>query len=214
MSKDLKYYQSIRYKMVWEYDKEDEVYFVRFPELPGCLAHGKTEQEALEAALKVKDQWLEATHAAGWEIPESTTTPNTTGRITTRLPKFLHQKLVDRAEAEGVSLNQLILTFIAQGLEKASGDESINKIIACLKDEIRAISESMQSSSLEQQLATYNKNYLQNVTTAGLLSAAWMTPNYPCGSFFADQSQVPNAATTAIPVSGTEEDEKIGKWAA
>lgn len=152
MSKDLEYYRSIHYKMVWEYDKDDEVYFVRFPELPGCLAHGETEQEALKTALKVKDEWLEATYAAGWEIPEPFTAPETTGRITTRLPKYLHQKVIDRAEAEGVSLNQLILAFIAQGLERTSAEESFNKIAAMQEHTLKLLSDIMQISGNEQGL--------------------------------------------------------------
>ncbi|MFA4917524.1 MAG: type II toxin-antitoxin system HicB family antitoxin [Syntrophales bacterium] len=139
MSKNLEYYRSIHYKMVWEYDKDDEVYFVSFPELPGCLAHGKTEQEALKTALKVKDEWLEATYAAGWEIPERSTAPETTGRITTRLPKYLHQKVIDRAEVEGVSQNQLILSFVAQGLEKARTEDSLKKIAATQDEMVRLL---------------------------------------------------------------------------
>lgn len=57
------------YRMIFEYDKEEGVYFVRFPELPGCLAHGKTLQEALESAAKTRDQWLEANRIAWWDVP-------------------------------------------------------------------------------------------------------------------------------------------------
>jgi antitoxin HicB len=128
MSRDLSYYKSLRYKMVLEYDKKDRVYFVNFPDLPGCLAHGKTEQEALKTALKIKDEWLEATYAAGWEVPEPSEPVETTGRVTLRLPKYLHQKIIERADAEGVSQNQLILSFLAQCLEKAGTEDSFAKI--------------------------------------------------------------------------------------
>ena len=38
------------------------------------------------------------------------------GQFVQRLPKSLHQQLVQRAESEGVSLNQLATTLLAQGL--------------------------------------------------------------------------------------------------
>ena len=40
------------------------------------------------------------------------------GNFITRIPKTLHARLAQRAAAEGVSINQMNLTFIAQGLEK------------------------------------------------------------------------------------------------
>lgn len=61
--------KAMKYKMVLEYDTEDRVWFIRFPELPGCLSHGKTPQEALAMGLKARDEWLEATHERGWPIP-------------------------------------------------------------------------------------------------------------------------------------------------
>ena len=38
------------------------------------------------------------------------------GRLVVRLPKSVHRELADRAKVEGVSLNQLILTYVARGL--------------------------------------------------------------------------------------------------
>ena len=85
---------------------------------PARLAHGETEQEALETALAVKDEWLEATFDAKWEIPEPVPAIETTGRTTLRLPKSVHARVIDRAEAEGVSINALLVTFIVEGLKK------------------------------------------------------------------------------------------------
>ncbi|WP_269470959.1 toxin-antitoxin system HicB family antitoxin [Sulfuritortus calidifontis] len=44
------------------------------------------------------------------------TSPAASGRFVTRLPKSVHAKLAERAKAEGVSLNALVLAFIAEGL--------------------------------------------------------------------------------------------------
>ena len=149
MSNDLKYYKTLYYKMIWDYDPEDKVYYVRFPELPGCLAHGKTEQEALETALAVKDEWLQAAYESGWKIPEPSVAMETTGRVTLRLPKYLHKKVIDRAEEEGVSQNQLIVAFIAQSMEKATAEESFDKITKKQDDIISLLSEDKKIPGFE-----------------------------------------------------------------
>ena len=56
--------------MIFEYDKEDKVWFVKFPELPGCLMHGKTPEDALKKALEVRDEWLKIAKESGWDIKE------------------------------------------------------------------------------------------------------------------------------------------------
>ena len=38
------------------------------------------------------------------------------GKIVARVPKTIHAQLTTRARAEGVSLNTLVLAFIAEGL--------------------------------------------------------------------------------------------------
>lgn len=130
--KDLKEYKNLKYRMVIEYHPEDEAYFVKFPELPGCMADGATAEKALKNALIVKNEWLNAAYEAGWTIPEPVAPSEMSGRVTLRLPKSIHERLVDRAEMEGVSLNQLILTYVTAGLEKAS----LNKEIAQLQQEL------------------------------------------------------------------------------
>jgi len=67
--KALKYYQSLHYKMIIFYSPEDKCFFVEFPELPGCLAEGKTIIKAVNMALKVKDMWLETAYESGCDMP-------------------------------------------------------------------------------------------------------------------------------------------------
>ncbi len=60
--KSLRYYKSLDYKLQLTFDREDKCWYAEFPELWGCMADGTTIQEAAEKALRVKDDWLEATH--------------------------------------------------------------------------------------------------------------------------------------------------------
>ena len=48
----------------------------------------------------------------------STTREQPGGRILLRLPKSLHTKLVDKANEEGVSLNQFLVYLVTMGLSE------------------------------------------------------------------------------------------------
>lgn len=95
-------------------------FLITFPDLPGCLSDGNTETEARANGKDAFKAWVSARIDAGKEIPEPfyrpDTVPEVSGRFVTRLPKSVHAKLAERAKAEGVSLNTLVLAFVAEGL--------------------------------------------------------------------------------------------------
>jgi predicted RNase H-like HicB family nuclease len=45
--KDVRESRKRRYRMTLGFDAESDAWVVRYPELPGCLAHGATPAEAL-----------------------------------------------------------------------------------------------------------------------------------------------------------------------
>jgi len=47
--------------------------------------------------------------------------PEVSGKLLIRLPKSLHQALKVKADSEGVSVNTLMLTYIAQGFGRQEG---------------------------------------------------------------------------------------------
>ena len=95
-------------------------YRVSFPDFAECISDGETIDEALAnghdalkatiAALKVKKLTVPAPNSGGVA----------SGKFVARVPKTVHAQLATRAKAEGVSLNALVLTFIAQGLGSAN----------------------------------------------------------------------------------------------
>ena len=58
------------YEMIIYWDKTDTIYVVEVPELPGCMAHGKSKKEALENAEKAVAFWLKTAKEDGIQIPE------------------------------------------------------------------------------------------------------------------------------------------------
>ena len=95
-------------------------FLITFPDLPGCMSDGATEAETVANGKDAFKAWMSARKDAGKEIPEPfyrpDTVPEVSGKFVTRLPKSVHAKLAERAKAEGVSLNTLVLALLAEGL--------------------------------------------------------------------------------------------------
>ncbi|MBN1886378.1 MAG: type II toxin-antitoxin system HicB family antitoxin [Thermoflexales bacterium] len=60
----------IRYEMIIYWSEEDNAFIVQVPELPGCMADGATQQEALANAQVVIQEWIETAQELGRVIPE------------------------------------------------------------------------------------------------------------------------------------------------
>jgi len=110
-------------RMLSRLSKEDGGGFmITFPDLPGCMSDGETEEEALENGRDAFVSWVSARIDQGKDIPEPKAKPvdfveaDVSGRFLARVPKYIHARLVKRAQREGVSVNSLVLSFIAAGL--------------------------------------------------------------------------------------------------
>lgn len=91
-------------------------YLAEFPDLPGCIADGESVEEALHQAEDALKSWLASSKEFGDEIPRPSVASNYSGQWRIRLPKSLHAALALRAEIEGVSLNTLAVTILAQAM--------------------------------------------------------------------------------------------------
>lgn len=96
-------------------DDDGGGFLITFPDLPGCMSDGSTPDEAIENGKDAFNCWMVAQMEWGREIPAPFST-GTSGKFVQRVPKSLHAKLAALAKQEGVSLNSLVLTFIAEGL--------------------------------------------------------------------------------------------------
>lgn len=59
-----------RYSMVIQWSDEDAAYIVTVPELPGCITHGATYEEAVQQGQDAIASWIDANRAWGRPIPE------------------------------------------------------------------------------------------------------------------------------------------------
>lgn len=58
------------YEMIIWWSAEDNAYVVDVPELPGCMAHGKTRQDAIKNAEDAIQFWIQTAREDGQEIPQ------------------------------------------------------------------------------------------------------------------------------------------------
>ncbi len=55
----------LRYEILIYWSDEDSAYVAEVPELPGCLAHGKTQEEALKNSQDAMKLWIDTATELG-----------------------------------------------------------------------------------------------------------------------------------------------------
>ena len=92
------------------------------PDIPGVMADGATEMQAIADGREAFMTTVSAMVDLGQEVPapafnaQDFTPASASGKVLARLPRSMHLQLTARAKTEGVSLNSLVLAFIAEGL--------------------------------------------------------------------------------------------------
>lgn len=91
---------------------DDHVFWVaKSNSLKGCVGQGDTLEEAIKELEENEKEWLETAEEYDIPIPAVDIEPLQTsysGKISLRLSKSVHEMAVERAKAEGISLNQYI----------------------------------------------------------------------------------------------------------
>jgi predicted RNase H-like HicB family nuclease len=59
-----------RYEIINYWSNEDQVFVAEVPELPGCMAHGNTEESALSNVKDAIQLWIDTAREFGDPIPE------------------------------------------------------------------------------------------------------------------------------------------------
>ena len=60
-----------KYEIIIFWSREDDSFIAEVPELPGCMADGKTPQEALSNAEVIINEWIETAKEMGRKIPRA-----------------------------------------------------------------------------------------------------------------------------------------------
>jgi predicted HicB family RNase H-like nuclease len=135
----------------------ESVFEATIREFPDVKEYGDSYEEAYELALDSIRALNAAAQEEGWFFPAPAAPDQTfSGRITLRMPKFLHRIVALRADEEGVSLNAYLCTVIANAgtPAKAHGHGQATVIRSFTKD-LRKVSFNQEVwSTLRQYFET------------------------------------------------------------
>jgi len=97
-------------------EEEGGGYLISFPDFSECISDGETPEEAIRNGLDALKETIAALESMGLPVPEPGSGGSYSGKFIQRVPKSLHARLAARAKQEGVSMNTLVNTFLAESL--------------------------------------------------------------------------------------------------
>ncbi|WP_330472092.1 toxin-antitoxin system HicB family antitoxin [Vibrio harveyi] len=158
---------------------EDElVYVARIQEFPDVLEFADSYEEARELALDTLITSYELLTEQGITFPEPMAAPQdaASGRITLRMPKTLHARLIEMAQREEVSLNQYIVSNLSMNYGQCS---IVEKISSQILEGFAQISHRVGVLNNKVTMATAN-HLLQSEFGANMMSStSWSSDSRP-----------------------------------
>ena len=58
-----------KYEVIIYWSDEDQVFIAELPELPGCMAHGESQEFALKNAQEAIQLWIDTANEFGEPVP-------------------------------------------------------------------------------------------------------------------------------------------------
>jgi predicted RNase H-like HicB family nuclease len=135
-----------KYSRTVQWSEQDDAYLAICPELAGVSAFGDSPEEALAELDVVIELTIETYEEKGWKLPAPNVATEYSGQFRARLPRSLHQQLAQRAEAEGVSQNTLVITYLAAGLGQAQAEERLGTLLQQLVPSFFGFERAMSSA--------------------------------------------------------------------
>lgn len=103
-------------------EEEGGGYLAEAIDLNGCMSDGETIEEAANNLQDAINSWIKAAQELGYPVPSPSHDQQFSGKWVVRTPKSLHHKLVDMAKREGVSLNTMTVSLLAEGIGHKSAN--------------------------------------------------------------------------------------------
>ena len=101
--------------------EEGSGYLISFPDFAECISDGETVEDAMENGRDALKATVAALKAKKLPVPAPNSGGVASGKFVARVPKTVHAQLATRARAEGVSLNALVTSVLAEALGKRAG---------------------------------------------------------------------------------------------
>jgi predicted RNase H-like HicB family nuclease len=113
--KPLEFYLGLKYPITIIPDVSGG-YVAEIEDLPGCMTQGETLEETFGNMEEARRLWIESAYEDRQDIPAPKADEEYSGKFLIRTPKSLHRKLYHMASEEGVSLNQFLVSTLAQAV--------------------------------------------------------------------------------------------------
>lgn len=151
--------QNYSFDVRWS--EEDREYVATSLEFPGLSGLGRTAEEAVTELRAAMEVAVEAFVEDGEGVPEPLLLHEYSGQIRIRLPKSLHAQLARLAELEGVSLNQLMVTYLALGVGRQEAHQTHMEIfrqeaVAWVAQVATGVADSLRPSVAVMDIASNN----------------------------------------------------------
>lgn len=99
-------------------DEDGGGYLISFPDFSECISDGETPEEAIRNGRDALEETIAALESLNLPVPEPGTGGSYSGKFVQRVPRSLHARLATRAKQEGVSMNSLVTSLLAEGLTR------------------------------------------------------------------------------------------------
>ncbi len=134
--------------------EEGDGWVARIPLLGRLLfkGHGETKEEAIKSLYETAESIFAEYETRGLKLPlPSESRADYSGKLVLRLPKYLHQRLSEEAETDGVSLN----TYLISLLSDSTRSPRTIKHMANLDAQLNAANISLRSLVSYQKETSY-----------------------------------------------------------
>lgn len=91
-------------------------FLISFTDFSECISDGETMAEAIENGMDALQETIAALENLNMPVPEPGSGGSYSGKFIQRVPKSIHARLVMRAKQEGVSMNSLVTSILAESL--------------------------------------------------------------------------------------------------
>lgn len=123
-------------------------------EFPGCIAEGDNAEEALRNLEDTAASWMRSALANGYPIHPPVDYEGASGKVALRISRRLHQLAAERADLEGVSLNQFIGNALANYLGQQEGMQRMAAHLEqCIAQGMHAVYANIYVARREQSTA-------------------------------------------------------------
>lgn len=91
-------------------------FLISFTDFSECISDGETIEEAIENGMDALQETIAALESLNMPVPEPGSGGSYSGKFIQRVPRSIHARLVVRAKQEGVSMNSLVTSILAESL--------------------------------------------------------------------------------------------------